>query len=173
MAGVGALRLNTLNLLDCFTTSPITTKTKSPGLLNAATALTVHTSDPGGWSGNKTMPKLGFVAPLSSPFARFYPLLQRNSRPAGCAEGSVSPVIPVSLWRFLSKQPWNLSRLKNRRSSRVSATGSCFSLLGSAGWGSLARLSASLRAQLLFPLPSHSDTHTGAEAQGSRCAEPL
>lgn len=82
--------------------------------------------------------------------------LQRNSRRAGWAEGSDSSVIPFSLRRFLSKQPWKFSGPSVRRSSQKSDTAYLFSKLCFYSVCSLGS-QRSLRVELLFRLPSHTE----------------
>ena len=96
------------------------------------------------------------------------PSLQRNSRPAGWAERSCSSVIPVSLCRFLSKRPWNLSRLAVGSLSDVPSSLYCADY--SVWWLPPPHSdSRCLSASSSFsPLPH---TLTEAAGQGSYCAE--
>lgn len=98
--------------------------------------------------------------------------LQRNSRPAVWSERSRSSVIPVSLCRFLSKQPWNLSRLTSAEPRQASSSSPLFCAYYSVWWPPCSsrrqpRVSVSVRVELL----SSSASHTEAAGQGSCCAQ--
>lgn len=134
---------------------------------SAALTLTVHWSILNGRSRNKN----NFQIEISIRFSRApsilkfgAPSLQRNSRPAGWAESS--SVIPVSLCRFLSKQPWNLS---GRRASLVSVK-----VLFLSAFCELFHLTVQLQTPCISASsssPPRLHTHTEAPGQGSYCAE--